>query len=223
MRISYTHNFIFIHVPKTAGTSVVAALAPFTHDPTGHWMNVVLDKIGIRVNHWAHYRNKRFRPHTTARMAKRQLPQNVYDEMFKFAFVRNPWERLISCYHFILRRVDHKRHRIVRSLGGFEAFLQWASNKRKFYSQAGVICDGQGNLMVDFVGRFESLAEDFQYVSDRLNISVTLPHKNKSSHQDYRSYYNARTRNLVANMCRQDIDLFEYTFDGRAGNAASAA
>ena len=67
MRISYSHNFIFIHVPKTAGTSVVNALAPYTHDPLRHWMNSALDKIGVHVNYFTRYRNKRFRPHTTAK------------------------------------------------------------------------------------------------------------------------------------------------------------
>ena len=91
MRISYSHNFIFIHVPKTAGFSVVTALAPYIHDSSGHWMNSALDKIGIHVNYWTHYRNKRFRPHASARQVQRQLPRDVYDAMYKFAFVRNPF------------------------------------------------------------------------------------------------------------------------------------
>jgi hypothetical protein len=86
-----------------------------------------------------------------------------------------------------------------------------------------MICDDQENLMVDYVGRFESVAEDLQHICERLKISVALPHKNKSNHGDYRSYYNTRTRDLVTDLCRLDIDLFGYTFDCPSGEGARAA
>jgi hypothetical protein len=213
MRISYSHHFIFIHVPKTAGLSLVTALAPYTHDSSGYWMNSLLDKIGIHVNHWTHYRNKRFRPHTSARQVQRQLPRDVFDNMFKFGFVRNPWERVISYYHYVLRHPNHKRHKRARSLGGVDSFVQWACAAGKMYSQADMLVDDQDNLLVDYVGRFESLSDDFQRVCDRLQISVTLPHVNKSNYGDYRSYYNPRTRQVVAETCRKDIEFFGYSFD----------
>ena len=213
MRISYSHNFIFIHVPKTAGASLLKAFAPYIHDPSDYWVNYALDKIGIHVNYWTHYRNKRFRPHASARQVRGQLPQDVYAAMFKFAFVRNPWERVISYYHYVLRRPEHKRYKRVRSLGGVEPFVQWACTTGKICNQADMLCDEQDNLIVDYVGRFESLPEDFQRICDRLRISVVLPHANNSNYGDYRSYYSSGMRELVADTCRKDIDLFGYTFD----------
>jgi hypothetical protein len=98
-------------------------------------------------------------------------------------------------------------------LGGVEPFVQWACTTGKISSQADMLCDEQDNLIVDFVGRFESLSEDFQRICDRLRISVVLPHTNKSNYGYYRSYYNSRMCELVADACRKDIDLFGYTFD----------
>ena len=77
--------------------------------------------------------------------------------------------------------------------------------------------DRDGNLLVDFVGRFESLGEDLAYICQRLGITASLPHINRSRHQDYRHYYDDRTANLVASHFREDIQRLGYIFDERQG------
>jgi hypothetical protein len=77
-----------------------------------------------------------------------------------------------------------------------------------------MITDASGRLLVDFLGYFETLAADFQRVCQRLDLLVVLPHVNQTRHQDYRSYYSARTRKLIAQHFAADVELGNYTFDG---------
>ncbi|HXS67813.1 MAG TPA: sulfotransferase family 2 domain-containing protein, partial [Candidatus Polarisedimenticolia bacterium] len=71
-----------------------------------------------------------------------------------------------------------------------------------------------GKLIVDFIGHFERLNEDFQKVCSRIGVKAELPRANASSHRDYRTYYSAATRELVGNYFQRDIELFGYDFDG---------
>jgi len=115
--ISYSHRFIFIHVGKAAGSSVQNALEPYAHKPEQYLMNRLLATVGIHVNYCTNYKKKRFRNHAIARTVRGQLPSRVYDEFFKFAFVRNPWDRLVSLYHFMRDKPLHHHHELVKSDG----------------------------------------------------------------------------------------------------------
>jgi len=70
---------------------------------------------------------------------------------------------------------------------------------------------------VDFVGHYETLAQDFLHVNQVLQINAVLPHLNQSEHRDYRTYYNAHTKKLIAEHFHTDIALFDYEFDGYRG------
>jgi len=70
-----------------------------------------------------------------------------------------------------------------------------------------------GDMLVDFVGRYETLAEDFDAVCDRIGIECALPHINRSRHGDFREYYTPETRALVEEVYKADIELFGYRFD----------
>jgi hypothetical protein len=147
---------------------------------------------------------------------------------YKFAFVRNPWDWHVSMYHFILSEPTHTKHSLVKSFGNFKNYLEWviatphpfAKGATKFQKDA--LTDGAGKLLVDFVGRYETLAQDFDRVCQTLNITTHLPHVNKSAHQDYRDYYDARTRQMVADHFAEDIALFGYSFDGICETSAQA-
>jgi hypothetical protein len=70
-----------------------------------------------------------------------------------------------------------------------------------------------GRQIVDFIGRYERLTQDFQHICDVLELDTALPHKNPSSRRDYRTYYNEKSRRLVEEHFKEDIDFFGYTFD----------
>jgi hypothetical protein len=114
---------------------------------------------------------------------------------------------------------DAARQATVKSLGSFERYLAWvvatphpfAKGATKFQKDA--LTDAEDRLLVDFVGRYETLTSDFAQVCDHLQLQVELPHVNKSAHRDYRAYYSEHTRQLVAEHFAADISLFGYTFE----------
>lgn len=221
MILSHTHRFIFIHVAKTAGMSVREALEPFSAEPEKFGMRRPAKMIQERVNPlykiW-----ETLLLHAKASDAKRELPPEIFDRYFKFVFVRNPWDWMVSMYHFVLREPEAARHDEVKALGSFDAWVEWAlSTPNPFPKgvtgvQSDMITDSDGNLLVDFIGAYESLAEDFDEVARIVGIQARLPHRNQSVHKDYRTYYNDGTRTLVADFFRPDIERFDYSFGGRA-------
>jgi len=214
MLISYSHNFLFVHVPKTAGTSIVRCLRPYAHDSSGFLVNRMLEQFGIHVNLMpGPHQWRRFRPHHSAATIRRHLPRRVYDQMFKFAFVRNPWDWFVSYYHFHLQCPQHHRHEHVRRLGSFAEFVRWQAARQR-RSQVEFVTDRRGRLLVDFLGRYETLRDDFQTVCRQVGLDCELPWHNRSERCNYRSYYDDDTAELVANLCRADVDAFGYTFDG---------
>ena len=222
MQISHRHQFLFVHVPKTAGASVAAALNRYVDDPKQYLANRLLESIGIRVNHLigpAHWR--RFRGHSGLRTAKRVLPSAVYERMFKFAFVRNPWDLLVSRYHFLLRTRKHRQHKRVVRLGNFSNYVRWHAARRGG-TQWEMLADTSGQLLANDLGRFENLNEDFLRIQLQIGIPpVPLQHRNATERKDYRCYYDDATAELVATRWRQDVEGFGYTFDGAIGTMNS--
>lgn len=219
MLISHSHRFIFFHVAKTGGISVRRALEPYAEEPERFKIprpaRLKAGKPNPFYGVW-----EAMLLHAKASDAQHELPVEVFEPYFKFAFVRNPWDLQVSMYHFILREETHLRHALVRSLGSFEAYLEWLVQTPNPFPKGATrlqqepLIDGEGRLLVDFVGRYERLAEDFEQVCKHLRLDVYLPHLNRTEHQDFRRYYTDATRALVAEHFAEDIERFGYTFDG---------
>lgn len=219
MLISHRHRFAFIHVPKTAGSSVAFALWPHADHADDYWANRWLDRIGIHVNHYAPYRRKKFRTHTSAAILQRQLPADVFADLFKFAFVRNPWDLLVSSYHYLLEQQGHHRGRSARRLRSFADYAAYEIHRGKM-SQSAMLTGHDGRLLVDFLGRFESLASDFAFVCRRIGLEASLPRANTTRHRDYRSYYDDRLAEAVGRFFAADAERFGYGFDDAVGHTA---
>jgi hypothetical protein len=212
MLISHNYKFIFVHVPKTAGTSITAALQPYSDKPEQSMYNQILSIIGINVNWYGPVKYRRGRKHITAAQIRKMLPDSVFIEYFKFAFVRNPWALLVSYYHFILSDKNHKRHKKVSKMDGFNEYLLYEIKRNKF-NQSKFLLDKNQNTIVDYVGKFEELTKDFDDICSKIGILSSIPHHKKSSHSDYRSYYDDNTAQLVADHWSEDILNFGYSFD----------
>lgn len=95
-------------------------------------------------------------------------------------------------------------------MGSFRNFV--LSRQKSNFTQTSCLVDESKNLMVDFVGRFENIEEDFRAICRKVGITASLPHVNKSKRTDYRDYYDAETRDLTARLYAEDIERFGYTF-----------
>lgn len=226
MLISHRHAFAFIHVPKTGGSSIAYALWSFVDHVDDYWANRCLARIGIRVNHYAPVPMRKFRPHTTAADLRRNLPPGVFENLFTFAFVRNPWDLLVSYYHFLTDaaghadHVNHRRRQAAR-LPDFEAYVRYEIRRGKI-SQTRLVADRRGRVLVNFLGRYESLRSDFAHACRRIGIDATLGRANASARGDYRDYYTGRLAALVRDHFAEDVERFGYEFASPTATAGRA-
>jgi hypothetical protein len=137
---------------------------------------------------------------------------DVWERSFTFCFVRNPFDRMVSLYHFH-RQLHPERF----PLAAETSFLEWAREGGSGTAQRSMrefVCDDDGNQIIDFVGRFESLHEDFARVCERIGIQAELPMVNTSKHKSYVDYYDDESRALVQAWVQPDLDYFGYGFEG---------
>ncbi|MDN5936210.1 MAG: sulfotransferase family protein [Nitrosospira sp.] len=210
MLVSHTRQFLFIHVQKTAGTSITRHIKRHVADATDY-----------------------LRPHDPYVLALRDSTV-VHSDYFKVAFVRNPFERLVSWYTDIRsggRRLSEQekigtpnynrvRQHVREHASNFSEFVSHCADatdrsgwKPFRYNQADYLVDESDVMSMDFVGRFESLQADFDTLSSRLGIDrCELPHDNHSSHRPYRDYYTPSLRRIVEARFAKDCKLFGYRF-----------
>lgn len=141
-----------------------------------------------------------------------------YQNYFKFAFVRNPWSRVVSCY---AQKVENKNPDWAFYYSecfdkGFEYFVDFID--RKNLTKADRHIRLQTSLIpvteVDFIGRLENFDEDFLYVLKKLGVKdAHIPQKNPSNHLHYSQYYNDRTKEIIAQKYAKDIEVFGYEFE----------
>ncbi len=231
MIINDEHNYIFIHIPKTGGSSITEALGYKVG--LQHLFNKVDSDIAL------------FGTHTYARYVKDFMMKDndgfvEYDSYFSFAIVRNPWDRLYSLYNFMCKAPRHESHIDQQQLidKGFKHFLldnrehgtlvAPAKNMNdiqhpSFYvhqqdtPQCHWIEDENGENIVSYVGKYEELDSVWEeIVVDTLEIDVQLPTINKHTEDDYREQYDDEMRTFVEETHKEDIIKFGYTFDGES-------
>lgn len=207
--ISHRKRFIFVHIPKTGGTSVERALARH-----GTWLQGTQNFDSLYFKH------------AVARDLRRMMGDE-YWRYFRFTVVRNPWDWAVSSYAF-----NRGMHRpFVRGSDypvgappeftrewSFKHWLRWWIDTFA-PQQSGMLVDEAGELMVNQVIRFEELDAAFPRLCLRLRIwPRRLPHVNKTPDrlESYQSYYDDESRRWVEQGFADDIRRFGYRFDGLA-------
>lgn len=208
MLLSHSKKFIFIHVYKVAGTSINRALGKYGaySSKTRNPVKRIKNAMGWAPQYYIHD----FPGHITASELKNQLPTEIFDSYFKFAFVRHPLDWQVSLYHFALQDPDHFQHELTKSFGSFDEYIRWRVDGN-FVLQQDFICDDEGKVLVDFVGKFETLNEDFRRICHRLKIHPRqLPHSNPSKRGSYKEYYSPETEKMVRQCFAADFEKFDY-------------
>lgn len=218
--ISNEHKTLFVHIPKAAGQSIELA---FLNDLGLSWQQ--RDALLLK-----HNTQPQLGPPRLAHLSAQEYLQLGYlctqrfSAFFKFAFVRNPWARLVSEYEY--RRYPYSFNDFLFKHFPTPSDDNYRSGDdlyRHVLPQADLICDQRGKIMVDFIGRFERLHEDFSLVAEQVFAKpVPLPYKNKTQtawsrmwrkkRHHYSAYYCDAGRKYVATLYERDIDLFKYSF-----------
>lgn len=180
--------YIFIHINKTGGTSVGKALR--------------ITRSG----------------HLTAREIIDEIGREAWEGAYRFAFVRNPWDKVVSHYGY---RVKSGQPEVVDTGMGFQEWVRRTYRERdpRFYrarmcqAQVEWIRDDRGRIDLDFIGRFERLAADFAHVCGVIGVEAELPHLKASDRSGtYRDYYDSETAEIVRACFAEDIERFDYEF-----------
>lgn len=189
---------IFVHIPKTGGVSISRSL--FGCLSGGH----------ASISHY-----------------QMVFDRGTFERYFKFAFVRNPWDRLYSVYRFLSRggMTPQDAEWAARNLlpyGSFDRFVMaWLTEDSirsypHFIPQMEFLClPGSATPLVDFIGRFEHLERDFRMVCDQIGVTASLAHENRTggtAMAAYRDAYSHASRRKVAELYRDDIEGFGYAF-----------
>ncbi len=207
MIISHQHRFIFAAVPKTGTHSVRQALREHMSEDDIEQVGLFVtrrfpyeDLAAIRHGHFA---LKQVRPH---------LGEDAFANYFKFAFVRNPFDRFVSYCAFMTRGADVFEKTPQAVMEHF-LFAEPPEQHILFQPQASVLVDDEGHLLTDMVGRVEDMQVSYDAICARIGIpSRSLEQVNSSRRGDYRSYYDDRLREAVAARYAQDLRMFNYQF-----------
>ena len=231
MILSHEHKFIYIKTYKTGSTSVEAALSAVC-GPDDVLTEASEQLRGVRQKPAQNYRiehpakprrpvwksllgrpERHYHPsvgfyeHMPAWRVRTYAGEDVWRRYFKFSFERNPWDRQVSWYHY---KTKSKRE------GQQPAFSSFNADRRRAFVENWSLYTQGDAITLDFVGRYESLAADFDRVLAEIGLAgrVALPHANVSAGRSssYRDYYDDRSRALIADWYQPEIRHFGYAF-----------
>jgi len=232
MILSHKHRFIYIKTIKTASSSIETALSTVLGEDdiiTPARSDLQQQRLesrqaqNYRLDHPAvpqrplirrllcrperHYHPSiGFYEHMPAWRVKAYIDEKIWNEYYKFSFERNPWDRQVSLFNY------KNRNKIIKN--SFEGSLR---KRRSSYINNYDLYSIEGDIALDFIGKYENLEEDFQTISRNIGLDaeMILPVTNvskTSTTKPYREYYTEQTRQLMAEWYRREIDLFGYEF-----------
>ena len=196
MIISHSHKFVFIHTPKTSGSSISYLLNKYSK-------NLALPK-DIDIDTWGwqiplHEQGM----HQPYRFIKEHIPADYY----VFAFVRNPFDMLVSGF----------RHKIKLDFDNFIMYKMFSEPKLFYKWTQWEYLSINDQIQLDYVGKFENIEQDFNNIAEQIGIKecyTDIPLKNVTNYnkEHYRDYYNDETREVVENRYAKDLEYWEYKF-----------
>jgi len=185
------YNSVFVHIPKTGGSSIQ------------QWL---LDNTSSQVTESTKH-------HT---LQKLESKYGKFD--FSFAVVRNPWDWCVSWYYFTrdraLRRIQNPKQKGRFSLEYNQQVLDDYEKGFEYFIESTKLTDQHHmTIGVSYIMKLENINYDIQLLKDKFNIKQELPYLNTSSrNKDYREYYNDNTKQIVENKFKKDINTFGYKF-----------
>lgn len=215
MIISAGRQYIFVHIPKTGGSSLALAL-----ESRAMKDDILIGdtpKAKQRKGRLAHVQTAgRLWKHSTLADVRGLITQQDMANYFVMTLVRNPWDRLVSYYHWLQdQRFAHPAVDLAKEVD-FSAFLNAPKTQASLatHDYASYVTDSFGIDHGTLYARIEQAEADLAPFWDHVGFRLTLPHVNRSQRgQDYRGYYTDADAALVGKLCAKDIARFGYHFD----------
>ena len=197
MLISKDKKFVFFHIPKTAGGSMTALLSKYTDKQID-----IKDKSKQGWMTKYHVNTKKQSFNSMHSFVDPHYNDHNCKDMFSFSFVRNPYTRIISLYKFL------KRYKHLTFLG----FCQYLNVNKQVNINQYKYLTLQDKIPLDFVGRYENIEEDFNYVCKKIGIperyiDLGFEHKQNLTHKDY---YCDESKKIIDDIFDVDFKIFNY-------------
>lgn len=214
--ISHKHKCIFIHIPKTAGTSINNFFYP---QHLFHTHIADYDKLFG----WCPKRQMHMQHATASELMEKELiTEAIWESYFKFTFIRNPWDRSYSDYLWMqsFSGIKGSFKDYILAKGPFEKILNDNSNIKylgdHLRSQTEYF-DLKGKYEVDFIGRFENFDNDIHTFLEKLKVDKSFSnHDNKTVRKThYSKFYTNTKKKLVDEKYEFDIEKFGYDFEDK--------
>jgi hypothetical protein len=202
--ISLQKGFVFVHIPKTAGNSIQSVLRDYSEDEL-----IALRKEQDGIERFGLQNPKyKIKKHSTLRGYREALSDEQFRNLYKFTCVRNPWDRMVSYYFTPTQNPEtwsrEKFRGIISNATSVADYLRLDEGEEDPFAN------------VDYIMRFENLADDFRTLCNQLEISpATLPQYNRSTREYYSKYYDDELREFVRIRFAAEIERFGYTFEER--------
>jgi len=201
--ISEKHKATFIHIPKTGGSTISSVLS------RNEFKSLQERRVGCECQ----VLDPRLWTIKHARMHELDMK---HQNFFCFAFVRNPWDLMVSSYNWWVQNTKaniRKKYGHILKQKGFNFFIKTHSS---FINECYHQNNGQLHWLndkINFIGKFENFQADFDIVCEKIGIGhQKLPHLNKTKRKHYASYYDDETKQIIAAAFSRDIQRFGYKF-----------
>jgi len=206
MIVSFARKFIFVAIPKTGTHAVRQALrehlAPDDIEQVGLFVHKRLPIPELAALEHGHLSLQQLRPH---------LPPDQFDGFFKFAFVRNPFDRFISYCAFVTRVEKQFERNPQKVMAHIIQNPPW--HRIIFQPQHSFVTDTSGKLLSDYIGRVEEMQQSYDEIARRIGVpTIKLEKVNASERRDYRTYYAPELVDGVARLYARDLETFGYEF-----------
>lgn len=221
--ISHEFKCIFIHIPKTAGTSIEKKLGLFPEHGSKRGMQdhrtiAEIEPLTIKqtLARACSANIGRLWPNIKNRVRRgTEITPKQFSEYYKFTIVRNPWTRAFSWYKNVMKDPHHQKVLHVPPDCTFKEFVNKHLEGHIMRTQTAWLKDTSGKLAMDFIGRFENLEHDFAEICQRLGFDdVNLPKVMMGDGSDYIAHYDEQTSEIIAKRYAEEIALFGYSFGG---------
>ena len=206
--ICRARRLIFVHIPKTAGTSIEDVIWTGRRTTRELW--------GGLVSTYSNRYQTGGLQHLQAAQIRHAVGRGLFDRCFRFSVVRNPWDKAVSQYASMVRsRPDLLAFLDFASIPSFDAYLERIGRRPhvQWLPQKPFLVDTDGRTpLVDTILRFETMAGDWAALAGRLDLPGTLGHRNASERRPYQDYYSDRSIGVVGDLYGEDIAAFGYAF-----------